>query len=188
MFWKEYSKIIHADCVDTCQCSVANLTGILSYKQHLLASAGVNVAAAVLIPLFLLLLIGIAVLVYFKRKAIQERLRHYKFVRRTTWVLLVHSLYEEIVKRKVWGVGSVLCLPIYSLNKSIWCFRSFSSNTQPARKYQASGLHTGLISEPTPSPQPAGLAARRAPAGGCKSERCHKIVITDICDVKCCEI
>ena len=43
-----------------------------------------NVAAAVLIPLFLLLLIGIAVIAYFKREKIQDRLSHYKFVRRTT--------------------------------------------------------------------------------------------------------
>ncbi|XP_028391203.1 zinc metalloproteinase-disintegrin-like jararhagin [Dendronephthya gigantea] len=97
----------------------------LSDKKDSSSSTRINVAAAVLIPLFLLLLIGIAILCYFKRKAIQERLRHYKFVRRTT---------------------------------------SLSSNSQPARKYQASaGLHAGLISEPSPSPQPAGQAARRAP-------------------------
>ena len=45
---------------------------------------GVNVAAAVIIPLFLLILIGVAVLVYIKRRTIQDRLSHYKFVRRST--------------------------------------------------------------------------------------------------------
>jgi uncharacterized protein YneF (UPF0154 family) len=44
----------------------------------------VNVAAAVIIPLFLLILIGVAVLVYIKRRTIQDRLSHYKFVRRST--------------------------------------------------------------------------------------------------------
>ena len=43
----------------------------------------VNIAAAVLIPLFLILLIVIIVVVYIKRRTIQERLSHYKLVRRT---------------------------------------------------------------------------------------------------------
>ena len=47
-------------------------------------SSSVNVAAAVLIPLFLLVLIGIAVLVFVKRRTIQDHLSHYKFVRRST--------------------------------------------------------------------------------------------------------
>ena len=50
------------------------------------ASGGVNVAAAVLIPQFLIALIIIIVVVYCKRREIKDRLNRYKLVRRTVYV------------------------------------------------------------------------------------------------------
>ena len=61
-----------------------NLYGKFLMSFYFSPQGGVNVAAAVLIPLFLLLLIGVGVLVYFKRRTIRDRLSHYKFVRRST--------------------------------------------------------------------------------------------------------
>ena len=61
-----------------------NVYGKFLMSFYFPPQGGVNVAAAVLIPLFLLLLIGVGVLVYFKRRTIRDRLSHYKFVRRST--------------------------------------------------------------------------------------------------------
>ncbi|XP_046850322.1 zinc metalloproteinase-disintegrin-like jararhagin isoform X2 [Xenia sp. Carnegie-2017] len=69
---------------------------------------GVNIVAAILIPIFLIILIGVAILVYIQRRTIRDRLSHYKFVRRNT---------------------------------------NPPSRKPPAR--QPSGLHSGLISNPT---------------------------------------
>jgi hypothetical protein len=63
-----------------------DMTNSTIISDQLFCSQGssVNVAAAVVIPLILLLLIGIAILVYIKRRTIQDRLRLPKFARRST--------------------------------------------------------------------------------------------------------
>jgi hypothetical protein len=57
---------------------------IISDQLFWSQGSSVNVAAAVVIPLILLLLIGIAILVYIKRRTIQDRLRLPKFARPST--------------------------------------------------------------------------------------------------------
>jgi hypothetical protein len=63
-----------------------DMTNSTIISDQLFCSQGssVNVAATVVIPLILLLLIGIAILVYIKRRTIQDRLRLPKFARRST--------------------------------------------------------------------------------------------------------